>query len=51
MLLKDEPLPQNYIDTYNEYADKILEVSNSIILYDLIRKEKTEDAFIEEFIR
>lgn len=51
MLLKEEPLPENYIATYNEYADKILEVSNSIILYDLIRKERTEDAFVEEIIR
>ena len=31
-------LPDDYIKKRSEYADKIIEVSNNIIIYDLIRK-------------
>ena len=31
-------LPDDYISKRSEYADKIIEVSNNIIIYDLIKK-------------
>ncbi len=48
LLLKDEPLEEDYIAKHNEYADKLLEVSNSIILYDLIRKEKELNHILQD---
>lgn len=38
-ILKDgEIVSSDYIEKYNEYADKIITISNAIITYDLIRK-------------
>ena len=31
-------LPDDYISKRSEYADKIIEVSNNIIMYDLIKE-------------
>ncbi|MDD4036186.1 MAG: LTA synthase family protein [Bacilli bacterium] len=42
-LLKDEPISEDYIQIRNDYADSILEVSNALILYDLIKKEKEQE--------
>ena len=35
-----DPIDSNYIDFYKDYSSKRLEVSNDIIVYDLIKKEK-----------
>ncbi len=35
----EEPIDSDYINNLKEYADNILEVSNGIIVHDLIRKE------------
>jgi len=40
LLLKDEPIEEDYINRNNEYADTILGVSNSLIIYDLIKRER-----------
>lgn len=42
-LLKDEPISEDYIEVRNEHADSLLEVSNALILYDLIRKEREQE--------
>ena len=34
-----DTLDANYIDDHKKYAEKILEISNDIIVYDLIEKE------------
>ena len=36
-------ISMDYIDKYNEYADSIIELSNGIIDYDLIKKTEEED--------
>jgi phosphoglycerol transferase MdoB-like AlkP superfamily enzyme len=49
LMLKDQPLPANYIENYRAYADKSIAVSDSIILYDLIRKENELDSLFQEY--
>ena len=36
----NEAIPQTYIDYYKEYSEKIISISNDIIVYDMIAKEK-----------
>ena len=38
-----ETLDANYIEEHKKYAEKILEISNDIIVYDLIEKEGKEE--------
>ncbi len=47
--LKSE-IPNDYRDKYNDYAEQILEISNSIITYDLIKKvgENPDNELLEE---
>ena len=49
-LTLDLELPTDYITKYTEYAEKIMDVSNSIITYDLIRKvgENPDNELLEE---
>ncbi len=47
-ILKDKPLSEDYITKHSELADSLLEVSNSIILYDLIRRERELEIFLKE---
>ena len=37
-------LPEDYINTYLEYTDKRLEVSNAIVVYDLLSEKALNDA-------
>ena len=37
-------LPEDYINTYLEYTDKRLEVSNAIVVYDLLSEKALTDA-------
>ena len=37
--LSDEPISEDYINSLKEYAAKRLDISNNIIVYDLIQKE------------
>ena len=37
-------LPEDYINMYLEYTDKRLEVSNAIVVYDLLSKKALSDA-------
>ena len=38
--ISDEPIDENYIERLKKYSEKRLNISNNIIFYDLIRKEK-----------
>ena len=38
----NEPIEIDYIERLNNYADKILNVSNGIIVYDLIKREESK---------
>lgn len=38
--LTTDPIEQSYIDYYKDYSEKIISISNDIIIYDLINKDK-----------
>ena len=42
------PISSEYIDANNEYAEKIIKVSNDIIVYDLIKKTKEEQKILND---
>ena len=44
LLKEGAVLDKNYIEDYRDYAEKRLEISNSIIVHDLLNKEKREEA-------
>ncbi len=50
--LKEEAISEEYIVECQQYAEKLLEASNSLIVFDLIKKEKeavqSESDYIEE---
>jgi hypothetical protein len=54
LTLKETELPTNYIEDCTTYAEKLLNVSNSTIVFDLIKKaretEEAESDYIEEKI-
>ena len=41
-ILNNSIISQDYINKNQEYTDKLLEVSNNILVYDLIKNSKTE---------
>lgn len=45
----NSPVSIEYINKYNEYAEKLNLISNNIITYDLIKKTQEQDKVIEEF--
>lgn len=46
--LKGDVISEEYIKNCNEYADALLDVSNDMIVFDLIRKEKETEDLLEE---
>lgn len=50
MLIKpDETVSIDYIKSYNDYSEEILSISDSIIVYDLIRKTNETNKLIQEY--
>ena len=47
-LLKDEIIDENYISENNEYADKLLDVSNKAIVFDLFNPNSEEEVVSKE---
>lgn len=47
-LLKDVPIEENYIENCKTYTEKIIDVSNDIIVYNYFRKELSEVRFEKE---
>lgn len=47
--LTDEPVSVDYINEKNEYTQELLSVSDSIIVYDLIKKSKETQKLVEEY--
>ena len=47
-LLKDEIIDENYITENNEYAEKLLDVSNKVIVFDLFNPNSEEEAVSKE---
>ncbi len=52
LTLKDSEIKEEYISECSDYAEKLLNVSNSLIVFDLIKKEEEQkmnsDDYIEE---
>jgi len=46
--LKEDPISENYIKNCNEYANKLLEVSNNMIVFDLIKKDQESKSVLEK---
>ena len=50
--LKEEEIPEGYIEECQAYSENLLEASNSLIVYDLIKKERemieSDSDYIEE---
>lgn len=49
-LIPDEPVSQEYINNYNEYSQKLISISNNIIVHDLIKKTEEIQA-IKEIVK
>jgi lipoteichoic acid synthase len=49
--LKNEPINEDYIKQNNDYANKMLDASNSIIMFDIIKKEKEKALLINEQLK
>ena len=47
-LLKDVIIDEDYIDNNNLYAEKLLDVSNKAIVFDLFNPNSEEDAVSKE---
>lgn len=47
--LTDEPVSVDYINEKNAYTQELLSVSDSIIVYDLIKKSKETQKLVEEY--
>ncbi len=48
--LKNEEISSEYVSERNQYADSVLNVSNSLIVYDLIKKERMQKEGKEDFV-
>lgn len=48
MSLKDEVISNDYIEKNSEYTEKLLDVSNDIIVFDLLNKDKNESKVVKE---
>lgn len=49
LALTKNPISEDYIKKCNEYASKLLNVSNDVVVYDLIKKEKeSKESYTEE---
>lgn len=45
----DEPVSVDYINHYNEYAENIISISDSIIVYDLIKKTTESEDLLKKY--
>lgn len=48
MSLKDEVISDDYIEKNSKYTEKLLDVSNDIIVFDLLNKDKNESKVVKE---
>lgn len=47
--LTNEPVSVEYIQKYNQYTEELLSVSDSIIVYDLIKKTNETEKLLEQY--
>ncbi|MDD2434735.1 MAG: LTA synthase family protein [Bacilli bacterium] len=48
LLQPDEPVSRDYIDKYNDYATRIIDLSDAIIVHDLIRKTQESESVLKQ---
>lgn len=48
LLNPEATISSEYIDKNNEYAEKVIDISNDIIIYDLIKKTKENDELLND---
>lgn len=49
LLQADEPVSVDYIEKYTKYAEEIMDVSDAIIVHDLIRKTEESQKMLQEY--
>jgi len=49
LLQADEPVSVDYIEKYTKYAEEIMDVSDAIIVHDLIRKTEESEKMLQEY--
>lgn len=50
LTLKNVEITEEYVQEMNQYADELLNVSNSLIVFDLIKKEEQQKLSSEDYI-
>ena len=50
LTLKNVEITEEYVQEMNQYADELLNVSNSLIVFDLIKKEEQQKLSNEDYI-
>ena len=48
ILNQDETVEEDYIKNNNKYAEKIIAISNDVIVYDMIKKQEAQQNMIEK---
>lgn len=48
-LSPEEPVSTDYIEKYNQQAEKVIQVSDAIIIYDLIKKSHETENLLKEY--
>lgn len=48
-LQADAPVSVDYIEKYNQYAENIISISDSIIIYDLIKKTSETESLLKKY--
>ena len=49
LLREDATVSMDEINANNEYAEKIIDISNSIIVYDMIKKTNETQTLLDEY--
>ncbi|MGE5456283.1 MAG: LTA synthase family protein [Ignavibacteriales bacterium] len=49
LLQADEPVSVDYIEKYTKYAEEVIDVSDAIIVHDLIRKKEESEKMLKEY--
>lgn len=49
LLQADEPVSVDYIEKYTKYAEEVIDVSDAIIVHDLIRKREESEKMLKEY--
>lgn len=51
LLLKEDVISQEYLDRYIKHAQDLLEISNNIVIFDYIKRQKETELLMQEYER